>query len=347
MMNRHPNLQVGTAGFRVAWWLRGHHAQTLWGKFFRRATLPRGELLRWQTLDGDFIELFRIHSRPEAPRLLVLHGLEGTIRSHYVRGILARAAARGWGADLMIFRGCGEVLNQTLRFYHSGETGDLDFVARRIASEFAGAPIYLVGYSLGGNVVLKWLGEHSRDVPPAVRAAAAISVPYDLAAGAAFVHHGFSRVYERHFLRTLKVKAITKLARFPGILDAAQIRGADSLVAFDEAFTAPAHGFADATDYYRRCSSAAFLTSIRTPTLLLSAFDDPFLPSDRLRAAAASARENPLLEIEFCSHGGHVGFVGGTNPLRPKYYSEDRAFAFFDAHLRSPASPSSSILPRC
>lgn len=322
--------------FTPAWWVPGPHAQTLWGKVARRTSLPpTGYLERWDTPDGDFLDIFRIPAPPGAPRLLVLHGLEGTLRSHYARGILQRATMAGWAADLLIFRGCGAELNRAPRFYHSGETGDLSFVAARITQEHPNAPLFAVGYSLGGNVLLKWMGERSVSLPRQICAAVAISVPFDLEAGASYIHRGFSRVYERHFLHTLKVKAAAKLRRFPGLLDATALDAAQSIVAFDEAVTAPIHGFAGAHDYYTRSSAIGFLADVCRPTMLISAYDDPFLPPQVLRRVGVVAGENPHLHPCFSDQGGHVGFVAGSVPGRPVYFSEDRIMAFFRAQLEA------------
>ncbi len=322
--------------FTPAWWVPGPHPQTLWGKLARRISLPStGYLERWDTPDGDFLDVFRVPAPSGAPRLLVLHGLEGTLRSHYARGILRRAAAAGWAADLLIFRGCGAELNRAPRFYHSGETGDPAFVAARITREHPHAPLFVVGYSLGGNVLLKWLGERTVSVPPQIRAAAAVSVPFDLEAGAAYIHQGFSRVYERHFLRTLKAKAAAKLRRFPGLLDAEALQAAQSIIAFDEVVTAPIHGFASAHEYYSRSSAAGFLSGVDTPTMLIGAYDDPFLPPEVLRRVSLVAAENPRLHPCFSAAGGHVGFVAGSVPGQAIYFSEDRIMAFFRAHLEA------------
>jgi predicted alpha/beta-fold hydrolase len=311
--------------FRPPWWLRNPHAQTLWGKLARR--LPRVPLRheRWETPDGDFLDLHRLDPpRADAPTLLLLHGLEGSHRSHYVAGLMERARRRGWGGAVLLWRSCGPEPNRTARFYHSGETGDLDLVVRRLTSEAPGAPLLLVGVSLGGNVLLKWLGEHGRDAPPELRAAAAVSVPYDLARGARHISRGFARVYERHFLRSLRRKAVEKEARFPGLVRHDALRAARTLWDFDDCVTAPVHGFRDAGDYYARSSSLGFLHAIRVPTLLLGAADDPFLPAAVLDEVRAVARANPALELEFPPHGGHVGFVSGRAPWRAEYYAERR-----------------------
>ncbi|MGH7616420.1 MAG: hydrolase [Gemmatimonadaceae bacterium] len=319
--------------YRPAWWVPGGHAQTLWGKFFRtRPSLPV-RMERWDTPDGDFLDICRLDAERGRPRLLFLHGLEGTIRSHYVAGLFGEARRRGWAADLMIFRGCGDEPNRQRRFYHSGETGDLTFALDRVIGEHPSSPIVLAGISLGGNVLLKFLGERGSNVPVSVRGAAAISVPYDLERGARNLEHGVSRIYNRHFLRTLRHKARAKLARFPNMFDGDALERARNIYEFDDAVTAPVHGFANAHDYYSRSSSIHWIRTIARPTLLLSSFDDPFLPSDVLDAVAAIAPSNRNLALEFTRGGGHVGFVAGAVPLRPSYYAERRVCEFLATTL--------------
>jgi predicted alpha/beta-fold hydrolase len=262
-----------------------------------------------------------------------LHGLEGTIRSHYLRGILALAQRQGWSADALIFRTCNGETTHARRLYHSGETSDLERVVRRLVQSHPGQPLVLAGFSLGGNVLLKWLGEHGDRLPNEVRAAAAISVPFDLERGSRFIERGFGRVYTRHFLRTLREKAHAKLQRDPGLFDAEALDRARTLFEFDDAVTAPVHGFGGAADYYRRSSSLHYLQSIRRPTLLLSAYDDPFLPPAVLHEVASIARGNPYLTVEFHRRGGHVGFVSGRIPWAPRYYAEERVLGFLEAAL--------------
>jgi predicted alpha/beta-fold hydrolase len=263
----------------------------------------------------------------------VLHGLEGTIRSHYLRGILTVAQRQGWSADALIFRTCNGVMTRARRLYHSGETTDLDYVVRRLIDAHPGQPLALAGFSLGGNVLLKWLGEQGEHVPREVRAAAAVSVPFDLERGARHIERGFARVYTKHFLRTLRAKARIKLDREPGLFDAAALERARTLFDFDDAVTAPVHGFDGASDYYRRSSSLQFLASIRRPTLLLSAYDDPFLPPVVLEEVERVANGNPNLCVEFHPRGGHVGFVAGRRPWAPRYYAEERVMHYLDSQL--------------
>jgi uncharacterized protein len=321
--------------YTPAWWVPGAHLRTLWGKLVRRPPVVETRVERWSTPDGDEVELRRIASRAgdDAPRLLVLHGLEGTIRSHYLRGTLARAQRLGWAADALIFRSCNGEVTRARRLYHSGETTDLDFVVRRLVREHPGQSLGIVGFSLGGNVLLKWLGERGADLPPEVRGAVAVSVPFDLERGSRFIERGFGRVYTKHFLRTLREKARAKLVRDPGLFDAVALSRARTLYDFDDAVTAPVHGFESAHDYYSRSSSLHFLSAIRCPTLLLSAYDDPFLPPDVLEEVARIAAANLAIEAEFHERGGHVGFVSGRSPLSPSYYAEERVLDFLSGHV--------------
>ena len=325
--------------YTPAWWVPGAHLRTLWGKLVRRPPALDARVERWTMNDGDEIELHRLEPlgarAPHHGRLLVLHGLEGTIRSHYLRGLLALAYHRGWAADALIFRTCNGEMTRARRLYHSGETTDLDGVVRRLVREHPGQPLVLAGFSLGGNVLLKWLGEHGEKLPKEVRAAAAVSVPFDLERGSRFIERGFARVYGRHFLRTLRAKARTKLEQDPGLFDAMALERARTLFDFDDAVTAPVHGFVGASDYYRRSSSLGFLSSIRRPTLLLSAYDDPFLPAAVLGEVERVAHGNSCLSVEFHERGGHVGFISGRAPWAPRYYAEDRVLGFLEAALAS------------
>ena len=328
-----PRRRPARPRFVPAWWVPGAHAQTLWGKLFRRAGRLQLGHERWDTPDGDFVDVHRLGAAPGAPRLLLLHGLEGGARSHYARGLFAEAAGRGWGADLLVFRSCGAEPNRTRRFYHSGDTADALLVLERVAAEHPASALLLAGVSLGGNVLLKLLGERGDALPAAVRAAAAVSVPYDLGRGSRHLGRGFGRVYERHFLRSLRRKAEAKLAHYPDLCSPERLAAARTLLDFDDAVTAPVHGFASADDYYDRSSALRFLAGVRRPTLLLSALDDPFLPAAVLDEVRAIARDNPALHVEFVPRGGHVGFVGGRVPWRPFYYAEWRVADFLAAEL--------------
>jgi predicted alpha/beta-fold hydrolase len=309
---------------------------TLWPRLFRRQLpLPGARRERWPTADGDEVELVRLAAPGGAPRFLLLHGLEGSRHSHYVAPLLLAARNAGWCANLFLFRSCNGELNRQLRSYHSGETSDLDMVVQRLAAEDPGAPLGIVGISLGGNVLLKWLGEQGVHAAQVARAAVAVSVPYDLARSARHLGRGLSRLYEQYFLRSLVKKALAKLERFPEVGLRPGVTRARSLVEFDEAFTAPVHGFRSAQDYYERSSSLGYLGRIRVPTLLLGARDDPFYPGELLNQVEAEASQNPFLRTEFHCRGGHVGFVSGRWPWQPSYYLDRRVIEFLARELET------------
>jgi predicted alpha/beta-fold hydrolase len=295
---------------------------------------PRARRERWELPDGDFLDVDRygLDGEADAPVLVVLHGLEGSSRAPYVRGLVALALARGLSALAMNFRGCSGTPNRLPRFYHSGDTGDLDAVVTRLAAERPGRPIVLGGFSLGGNVVAKYLGERGDDLPPQVRAGVGISVPFDLIRSAqALDAPGFwNWVYRERFLRRLRRKALAKAGRFPGAFDVARVRAARTFAAYDAAVTAPLHGFASAEEYWSLSSSARFLSGVRRPLLAVAALDDPIVPADAVPIAAAC--ENPQITIDATPAGGHVAFVSGW-PFWPSYWAERRAIAFVEAAL--------------
>ena len=313
--------------YRPSRWLPGAHAMTVYASVARPLPRPRAVRERWELPDGDFLDVDRFDAAAGAPVVVICHGLEGSSRAPYVRGLVAAARARGLSALALNFRGCSGEPNRLARFYHSGETGDLGHAVTRLAAERPGRPILLAGFSLGGNVVVKYLGERGDDLPAEVRGAAGISVPFDLARCAAAIDGpGFWRwVYRERFLRRLRAKALAKARRFPDRIDAAAVRAAASFSAFDGAVTAPLHGFASARAYWSGCSAGAFLSGVRRPLLAIAALDDPMVPPDSLPLEAA--RRNPRVELVITPAGGHVGFVAGS-PVRPSFWAEARAAAF-------------------
>jgi predicted alpha/beta-fold hydrolase len=262
------------------------------------------ERCRWETPDGDFIDV-DFAGEPHAPRLMVLlHGLEGGSDSHYARRLARALPASGWRIAIPHWRGCSGEPNRKPRAYHSGDSAELDWILRR----FAG-PVDAIGISLGGNVLLKWLGEQGAAATPLVRRAAAISAPLDLAAAGRALDRGLNRLlYTRMFLSTLKPKSLAQLERFPRLFDQSRLRRARSFREFDDTYTAPLHGFRDVDHYWTSSSSGPWLERIHVPTLVINARNDPFLPEPALEAAAAGAASCVLLE--FPRTGGHVGFRG-------------------------------------
>lgn len=297
----------------------------MWGPLVRRGHVPLSRE-RVPTSDGDFVDLDWLDGPARAPLVLVLHGLEGSTRSHYVTGLLGHARARGWRGVALNFRSCSGELNRLPRFYHSGDTGDLDGVVRLLVQRQPEARVGAVGVSIGGNVLLKWLGELGADVPRQISAAAAISVPFDLAGCARGLARGFRRaLYTEHFLRSLRRKVEDKERRFPGFVDVCAARRARTFGEYDRVVTAPLHGFADEHEYWARSSSGPYLARIRRPTLLISALDDPIVPADDLPDPRALP---PDVTAEFTDRGGHGGFLEGRWPWRLQSWAERRAVDF-------------------
>ena len=329
-----PSIGGGSEPFRAAWWLPGPHAQTLGARLLRTR---KGVALRRERIelpDGDFLDLDwplvdgGAASPARAPLVVVLHGLEGSARSTYAIEAYRALARERLAAVGLNFRSCGGELNRSPRLYHSGETGDLTHVLRLLQARFPRRSLGALGFSLGGNVLLKFLGE-ARDT--ALSAAAAVSVPFDLGAGAEHMERGFARVYRRYLVRRLQRKVRAKGPVMRDRVDLARVLAARTFREFDGAGTAPLHGFRDADDYYRRSSSRAFIADIRVPTLLVHAVDDPFLPASAVPPQAAFAA-NPFLRSAVVPRGGHVGFVSGP-PWAPVFWAERRAARFLAEQL--------------
>ena len=308
-------------------WLPGGHAQTIWPLLIK-GPLPRYRRERWDTPDDDFIDLDWIDGKPGTPCVALFHGLEGSSRSHYARRLMHAVERRGWHGVVVHLRGCSGEPNRLPRAYHSGDSQEIDWVLRRLHAR--GYPaLFAAGVSLGGNALLKWLAEQGDLASGIVNAAAAVSAPLDLAAANTALSSGFNLVYARHFLRTLIPAALAKERQFPGRIDVGRVRAARTLRDFDDAATAPLHGFNGADDYYARSSAGPLLGAVQTPTLLLNAANDPFLPQAALPQRASMSA---VVSFEMPQHGGHVGFVHGALPGRIDWLPQ-RLLAHFDAHL--------------
>ncbi len=321
------------------WWLPNAHWQTVWARLARSRRLLQFEREVLTTPDDDDLVLDHVPGPVGAPRVVLLHGLEGSAHSLHTQGLAALVAALGWRATVLNFRSCARdpadikrrLSNRRPRLYHSGETGDFDFVLRTLASREPQTELHAIGFSLGGNVLLKWLGENPTS--PLIRSAATLSVPYDLAAASRFLERRAGRFYAWHFLRRLKPKALDLVARFPretAHIDVGRLSRAKTFAEFDACVTAPLHGFSGPEDYYRRSSAIAYLPAVRVPTLCISADDDPFFPVDAL----AAARQQAAAQVVFLvtSWGGHTGFVAGPWPWRPLYWAEERAVRWLSDH---------------
>lgn len=322
-------VELEPRSFRPAFGLSNPHLQTVWGRIARsRKQVPtRREILR--TPDGDELILDHVDGDAAMPRVVFLHGLEGSSNSVYIQGMLREVVRRRASGTVLNFRACARdpeavgrsIANRGRRLYHSGETSDLRYVIDVLARRHPSQSVRAIGVSLGGNVLLKYLGEEEAHAP--IDRAATISVPYDLAAGARHLESGTGRYYVLAFLRSLIRKAEDVCSRH-GIADVDLERGrrARSFYDFDDAVTAPLHGFSSADHYYADSSSLRFLPSIRTPVLCVSSEDDPFLPVEALRRAESVASE--YVQFAITARGGHAGFVGGAL-WRPDYWAERTA----------------------
>ena len=303
--------------------LASGHAQTIIPTLFRRVPQLPYDRERLPLADGDFVDLD--WTRVGSDRVAVLcHGLEGSSQTHYMRGMASALNDAGWDVLGFNYRGCSGEPNRLPRFYHSGATDDLAEVVTAAQHGGAYARIALVGFSLGGNLVLKYLGEQRGDYPAGLCGAVAISAPCDLGACAARLEAPANRVYAQRFVRRLKAKVHDKARRYPGLIDPLPLARVDSVAAFDEQYTAPLNGFANAADYWEKCSSRHFVAHLAFPALLISAANDPLLtpkcyPID-------TARRSNLLTLEILRHGGHVGFV--QHESDGYYWHERRAVGF-------------------
>lgn len=320
--------------FRPAAWLPGPHAQTIAGRYLRRPTGVEYRRERLEMPDGDFVDLDHasvggLTLGDGAPMAVVVHGLEGSSGSSYVLETCRALAERGIRSVALNFRSCSGEPNRTARFYHAGETGDFAFVLAHLREREPEARLAAVGYSLGGNMLLKFLGEQGSGSP--VRAAVAASVPFDLMAGARHLDATrMGRFYSGVFLRQLIAKYRAKRHLIGDRCDEARVTRSRSFIEFDDAATAPLHGFADVADYYGRSSSKQFLAAIRVPTLLIQAEDDPFIPPEAL--PLAEVRGNPCLSLALTPRGGHVGFIEGP-PWAPRFWAEREAARFLAERL--------------
>ncbi len=309
-------------------WLPGGHAQTLW-PVVRKGAPPPYRRERWEAPDGDFIDVDWLAMPEEtgAPLVVLFHGLEGSSASHYAAALMRALAARGWGGAVPHFRGCSGEPNRLPRAYHSGDSAEIDWVLRRMRALFPQRRIFAAGVSLGGNALLKWAGEQESAARDVVQALAGVCAPLDLTAAGRALEQGFSRIYAKNFLLTLKRSSAAKLGRFPGLFDAGRMRASRTLYEFDDAVTAPVHGFRSADDYWRRSSSKPWLGGIRLPALVLNALNDPFLPRQALPVAQEVAA---AVTLDYPAGGGHVGFVVGAFPGHLGWLPR-RLLAFFDS----------------
>jgi len=318
---------ITSSQYKPAWWLPGTHAQTLWASLVRR-TVEIGLTMERLTLpDGDFIDLAWTKSKPDKI-VIVLHGLEGSIDSSYAKGMLAAINKKGWLGVFMHFRGCSGEHNLKDRSYHSGETGDIRFLVETLRKRHPETTLSALGFSLGGNALLKYLGEYKDNSH--LKVAVTVSVPYLLSNSAAKLEKGFSRIYQRHLLNRLVNKTLSKFKDREAPINITDIKSWNTFLLFDHHITAPIHGFKSGNDYYEQSSSRQYLKKITTPTLLIHSKDDPFMSVD------AIPNKDDLSEsvtLELSDHGGHVGFISGSTPWNATYWLEERIPEFLGTYL--------------
>lgn len=314
--------------FKPAWWLSNCHLQTLWPTFCRSSVknlVIKRE--RFELPDGDFVDLDWAGTG-SGPIVIILHGLEGSIDSPYAKGMLKTIIDQGWRGVFMHFRCCSGERNRLPRTYHSGETGDLEIIVTTLKKRESNIPIAALGFSLGGNVLLKWLGESGKN--NLLQAAVAISVPFELQKTVIRINQGFSKVYQWHLLKSLYEKMQWKFSQQPSPIAIPPLSKLHTLKDFDDAITAPLHGFKNAEDYYQQSSCRQYLQDIDVPTLILQAKDDPFMTEDLLPTLDELS---PAVILELTEKGGHVGFVQGTNPWSAEYWLEKRVPRFLKKFL--------------
>lgn len=317
-----------TPAYRPPWPLRHGHLSTIYPVLFRRQPPVAYRRQRIETPDGDFLDLD--WSEHGSDRIVIVsHGLEGSARGQYVQGIVHHFTRHGWDAVAWNCRGCSGELNRTLRFYHSGSSDDLDVVVQHVARTRPEARIALVGFSLGGNMTLKYVGEREHSIHPSVKAAVAFSVPCDLHSSSIKLAHPSNSLYMMRFMYSLNRKIRVKAERFPGAIRPFRLHRVRSFKTFDDLYTAPLHGFDSAEDYWARASSRQFLPRIRIPTLLVQAANDPFLAPPCF--PYQEARDNPHFYLEVPRYGGHCAWISET--LDNPYYCDRRALAFLEEHV--------------
>jgi len=333
--------------YRAPFWLPNRHAQTIVPALFARRPTVSFRRERWDTPDGDFIDLDwvehggnatlapsagsrAVSATPadNAPLFVLFHGLEGSSASHYAMALMAAARESGWHGVVPHFRSCSGSLNRMPRFYHLADSNEADWILRRLRASHRG-PIVAAGVSLGGNVLLRWLGERREDATSVVSAAAAMATPIDVRAGGHALAKGFGLVYTRSFLKSLKQKAEQKLVQYPGLFDRDAMLASRTMGQFDNVVTAPLHGFRDTQDYWRSATTLPLLPHIQVPTLVLNARNDPFLPAEAL---PTRHQVSAAVELDQPEHGGHAGFMTGPFPGRIDWLSR-RVFGYLERHL--------------
>ena len=310
-------------------WLLGAHSQTIYPALFAPKPTVLYARQRLDLPDEDFVDIDFLDSIPipgdQRPFVALFHGLEGDSSSHYARALMATLSGVGLRGAVVHWRGCSGTPNRLARSYHSGESGDIDSALHFLAKTLCdGTPLFAMGVSLGGNALIKWLGEEGRQTS-IINGACAVSAPHDLAAGAQMLAHGVSRLYTHNFMSTLKAKSLQKLETFTMPYSAQEIEACKNFHSFDDVVTARVHGFQSAQDYWTRSSCKQFMATIKRPTLVINAINDPFLPQ---HALAGRDEVSTHVTLEYPSAGGHVGFLSSPVPGHHSWIPQ-RAIEFF------------------
>jgi len=311
--------------FQPAWWLPAAHLQTIWPALFRKQPDIEVTRERVELADGDFLDL-DWHGNSKDPLVLINHGLEGSINSHYAIPLMDCLNKAGFASVFMHFRNCSEEPNRLARAYHSGETDDVQAIIEHVLKNHQRQVFAAIGFSLGGNALLKWLGESGKSNP--LKCAAAVSVPFVLADSASKLSSGFSRLYQWHLLRSLKKSYIRKFSTIKAPLNI-NVEKLSTFREFDNAVTAPLHGFQGVDDYYQQSSCRQYLHNIQVPTCIIHSQDDPFMYEDSIPHDDEISGQ---VEMNISSHGGHVGFVCGAFPWSPCYWHEAVISNFLQRH---------------
>ena len=309
-----------------SFWLPGPHSQTIWASKFRTLPSPDTKKEKIELDDGDFLNLFWL-TDGNGPIVIIVHGLEGDSSSNNVKAMFEVISKIGWNGVLLLNRNCGGISNRLQRTYHAGETGDLDLVVNLVKKRFPDIPSMVYGYSLGGNTLLKWLGEKGESA--GINAAAAVSTPFDLASSTAVMEKGFSRIYKRHFVNLLRESAKRKLRDLPPLFNPGDLNEIKTLREFDEIVTAALHGCVNADHYYSESSCRQDLNKICVPTLIMNSLDDPFLDK---KTFPSPKEVSVMVELEFLKKGGHAGFIIG-NSWKNYGWIETRIPEFFKKQL--------------
>jgi len=315
--------------FKPALGMKNRHIQTLYSSFFRKISQPKIEIENFTLEDGDFLEAHwhkTSNPNPKTPIVILFHGLAGSYKSPYIQGVMKELSSAGFNSVLMHFRSCSGVMNNLPRSYHSGETEDAFYFIKSLKKRFPHAKISAVGYSLGGNMLLKLLGEMGKN--SLLNGAVSVSAPIQLDICANVINSGFSKIYQAHLIKDLKSSLVKKYSQhdMKSLLnfDEKNIKNIKTFWEFDRIYTAPIHGFKSATDYYEKCSSKQFLKDINIPTLIIHSSDDPFMNTNIL---PSNEELSSKITFELYKHGGHVGFIGGTI-FKPRYWLDTRITEF-------------------